>query len=293
MQRLSVLLHEPQRFAALAVVILAMVGIWTRPVGASTDAGDNIAQPQALMIIVEANQQLRVHVDLGMARSMQEQWQVPLGSQVVDVPTSPLPRVVEALMLPVNQRRLLRFDGKPTQTPAPTATAYVLRDSQPFMLRQVGNQVTVLIPADSSGMHRFVELTCAECPDDWVLPLVNQLPEEAPVVVFAPGTSEWPGLWRIQSKAVDGGDLPPLAAAVTLFERTADPVTAMVSWQSTVTEIKQAPERFREVDGRTQLLRITLCLVGVLLCSLAGFYLAVAVMRRMYAAVGYRPDDRR
>jgi hypothetical protein len=67
----------------------------------------------------------------------------------------------------------------------------------------------------------------------------------------------------------------------------------MVSWQSTVTEIKQAPERFREVDGRTQLLRITLCLVGVLLCSLAGFYLAVAVMRRMHAAVGYRPDDRR
>ena len=58
-------------------------------------------------------------------------------------------------------------------------------------------------------------------------------------------------------------------------------------------EIDHYAERFREVDGRTQLLRITLCLVGVLLCSLAGFYLAVAVMRRMHAAVGYRPDDRR
>jgi hypothetical protein len=277
----------------LIVVTFAVMMLWSHPVAANIDDGDSIARPQALMIIVTADNQVRVHVDLGMAQGMQEQWQVPAGSRVVDLPTSPLPVVVDALMLPVNQRRMLRFDGKPTVTPAPTATAYALHDPQPFMLNQAGEQVTLLIPADSGGMHRFVEVTCAGCDIDWVLPLVNQLPVHAPVVVFAPGTSEWPGLWRIQSRAVAGSDLPALAPAVTLFERTAESVVRPLSWQSTVTAVKQPPERFREVDGRTQLLRITLCLVGVLLCSLAGFYLAVAVMRRMHAAVGYRPDDRR
>ncbi len=293
MRRVIVLSRGYGRVVALVVVMLAMIVLWIRPVAASIDAGNETIRPQAVMIIVEADQQFRVQVDLGSARSVQEQWLAPLGSQVVSVPISPLPSVVEALMLPANQRRMLRFDGKPTQTPAPTATAYALRDVQPFMLTQSGDQVAVVIPADSGGMHRFVELTCAGCASDWVLPLVNQLPVQAPVVVFAPGTSDWPGLWRIQSMAVAESDLPALAAAVTLFERTDDVVTAPVRWQSTVVAVKQAPERFREVDGRTQLLRITLCLVGVLLCSLAGFYLSIAVMRRMHAAVGYRPDDRR
>lgn len=288
----------PYRIAAgrLAVlcVLLLWSGLWLGSPTHSQAAAQSVV-PRAMLVIVEPTTQgvnYRVHVDLGEAVDVAQTWQVPAGAQVQMIDDSPLPDVVSDLMVPSKTRRLLRFDGKPTAAPAPTLTPYVRGTTGPAPVVEFSNQTVVIAPVDRlNTQHRFAEVTCATCDATWILALVNQLPMYAPIVVFADGVVDWPDLWRIQALPVAETTVPALGSVVTLFERTAD-VSALPTVALGMRVSAQPPERFVEADGRTQLLRFTVCLVGVLLCSLAGFYLAVAVMRRMHAAVGYRPEDR-
>ena len=280
-------------------VFLVWGGLWLGVPTRSQAAAQSIV-PQSMLVIVEQTDQgvdYRVHVDLGEAVDMAQTWQVPIGAQVQSIDDSPLPDAVSALMVPSKNRRLLRFDGKPTAVPAPTLTPYVRRDMGVNTGREVAvtvaNQLVTIAPSNPPyTQHRFVQVTCATCDAAWLLALVRQLPVHAPVVVIADGVVTWSGMWRVQALPVAETAVPALGEVVTLFERTADDVDVLPTVARGTRAAVQPPERFVEADGRTQLLRLTVCLVGVLLCSLAGFYLAVAVMRRMHAAVGYRPEDR-
>jgi len=81
------------------------------------------------------------------------------------------------------------------------------------------------------------------------------------------------------------------AARATLFVRQKDTPIGAVQ----VTNLRQVSdtpvEQFAYRDGRSRLLTVVLCLVGVLFLSVSSFYLSLAVMRRMHAAVGYNPND--
>jgi hypothetical protein len=52
-----------------------------------------------------------------------------------------------------------------------------------------------------------------------------------------------------------------------------------------------APVRVVIADGTQTLMRLVLCLVGVLLLSVASFYGALALTKRMHSAVGFRREN--
>ena len=254
---------------------------------------DPLIVPQAALVVIGADDTRTVVVDLGMATSVRETWELPLTVHATIIESSPLPSVVQQLMLPTNNRTLLIFTGAATATPAPIATAYVPNLVVPFMLGEhVDGHIVINNPADVAGQHRFVQLTCANCASGWELTVLNQLPTYAPLVVYANGRVEMTGAWLIRVQPISGTNLPVFASVAHLFERLPNsPITAM-TWRKGATRAESfPPERFGEVDGRQKMGRVLVCLMGVLFCSLASFYIGVAVMKRMHAAVGYRPEQ--
>jgi hypothetical protein len=277
-------------FAMLCAVFIAVQ--WGISSTHATDS-DPLIVPQAALVVIGADDTRTVVVDLGMATSAHETWELPLTVQAAVIDSAPLPLVVQQLMLPTNNRNLLIFSGAATATPAATATAYVPNPVMPFMLGEhVDNRIVINNPADIGGHHRFVQLTCVNCASGWELAVLNQLPTYAPMVVYANGRVEMPGAWLIRVQPVSDTNLPALATVAHLFERLPNsPITA-ITWRNGATRAEAfPPERFVEVDGRQKMGRVLVCLVGVLFCSLASFYIGVAVMKRMHAAVGYRPEQ--
>ena len=111
-------------------------------------------------------------------------------------------------------------------------------------------------------------------------------------MVYANGRVEMAGAWLIRVQPVNDTYLPALATVAHLFERLPDSPIAGLTWRKGTSKAESfPPERFVEVDGRQKLGRVLVCLMGVLFCSLASFYIGVAVMKRMHAAVGYRPEQ--
>jgi hypothetical protein len=277
-------------FAMLCAVFIAVQ--WGISSTHATDS-DPLIVPQAALVVIGADDTRTLVVDLGMATSFRETWELPLTVQATVIDASPLPLVVQQLMLPTNNRNLLIFSGAATATPAATATAYVPNPVMPFMLGEhVDGHIVINNPADVGGHHRFVQLTCTNCASGWELAVLNQLPTYAPMVVYANGRVEMPGAWLIRVQPVSDTNLPALATVANLFERLPNsPITAL-TWRNGATPAQSfPPERFIEVDGRQKMGRVLVCLVGVLFCSLASFYIGVAVMKRMHAAVGYRPEQ--
>lgn len=269
------------RWSTLVLLWWAIVGGF--PAYAETPA----ARPRAAMIVIAADDSRRLVLDLGDAAASYERLATTAPVEVVARASSPLPVVVQQLMIPTTSKNLLLFKGEATATPALTQTPYVPRVSAQFV---VAPDAQIQTDMRTPGA-RFVELTCALCPAQWELAYLNQLPDYAPIVVYAPGIPDVTGAWLIHVKSVAGSDLPTLGTMVSLYERTpAQPITA-VQWRAgTTPNATYPPERLVQVDGRSTLLRITLCLVAVLLCSIASFYLSLALMRRMHAAVGYKPE---
>ena len=277
-------------FGSLCAVFIAVQ--WGM-VSTHAAASDPLIVPQAALVVIGADDTRTLVVDLGMATSFRETWELPLPVQATVLDSSPLPLVVQQLMLPTNNRNLLIFNGAATATPAPTTTPYVPNPVVPFMLGEhVDNRIVINNPADAGGYHRFVQLTCANCASGWELAVLNQLPVYAPIVVYANGRVEMAGAWLIRVQPVNDTDLPALATVAHLFERLPDSPITGLTWRKGTSKAESfPPERFVEVDGRQKLGRVLVCLMGVLFCSLASFYIGVAVMKRMHAAVGYRPEQ--
>lgn len=253
------------------------------------------ASPVAVLVFIAEDGQMVIHADLGGVTAYEEQWSVPAQVQIREIPDSPLPTLVEALMIPHASQDYLLFNGAPTPRPLPTLTPYTQQSSVPYMLtNRMDDTVTVVAPADISGTgHRFVELTCAACVSGWEQSVLAQLPDAAPIVVVAPYVTELDGAWRTKALATTyAGALDPTAdARATLFVRQANTAISAIRL-TTLQQITDAPPvRYRYIDGRRRLLTVTLCLVGVLFMSVTSFYLSIAVMRRMHAAVGYKPTD--
>jgi hypothetical protein len=127
----------------------------------------------------------------------------------------------------------------------------------------------------------------------WPTDFLNMLPPYAPIVVYAPGAVQLSGAALIQILPVTSkSSVPALGDVVHLFERLPDAQLASPTWRTgTVSAATYPPKRMVEVDGRMTLLRVVLCLVAVLFSSIASFYLSMAVLRRMHAAVGYKPEQ--
>jgi hypothetical protein len=273
--------------AVLVPVILVVVLFVSIIVdGAPATAQSNeSASPVAALVFVTDDSRVTVHIDLGDAGAMMQQWEVASEVTLRTLPDSPLPTLVRALQL----------NGEPTPQPVPTLTPYVRRESVPFMIgERTTDSAAVVIPADvSSSGHRFVELTCATCASGWEQLILAQLPDRAPIVVVAPTVAQIDGAWRIKAQPVNmSGELADDAEArATLFVRQKDRPVGGVE----LTEMRQIADtpfvQFNYVDGRPRLLRVVLCLVVVLFMSVSSFYLSIAVMRRMHAAVGYNPNE--
>jgi len=271
-------------------VALVVISLLTTPLHAAS-----VITPVAALVFVDESGAMVIHVDLGDAQSMQETWNAPAPLRVRALDTSPLPGLVEALQRPEVRDDYLLFNGEPTPQPLPTRTPYTQRTAIPFMLGEAnGDTVYVRIPADSSSTgHRFVEVTCAECPSDWTQRMLSQLPDMAPIVVVAPFVAQIEGAWRISAMAVttDGRIDVAASARATLFERLASQPVGVVELTSQ-REVRDSPRVVYDyIDGRSRLLRVVICLVAVLFLSVSSFYLSIAVMRRMHAAVGYNPND--
>ena len=251
--------------------------------------------PVAALVFVADDATVTMHVDLGDAQSAMQQWEIEADVVLNPLPDSPLPTLVESLQLPVRTKDYLLLNGEPTPQPIPTITPYVRRSNIPFMVAERTDEMaSVVIPADStSAGHRFVEVTCATCTLGWEQRVLAQLPADAPIVVVAPFVAQIDGAWRVKAQPVtiDGVLTDEGAARSTLFVRQKDTPIGAVQ----VTNLQQVAdtpvEQFAYRDGRSRLLTVVLCLVGVLFLSVSSFYLSLAVMRRMHAAVGYNPND--
>lgn len=268
----------------MLVTLVCLLGTSVAGVRASTA----VVVPRAAMIIVATDNTRQVVLDVGDAHAPVETLLIPPAVLLEADASSPLPTIVQQLMVPTTTQKFLLLRGEPTAIPAPTLTPYIPREVVPLTIVPP-NQIQS--DRQRTGA-RFVRLTCAGCAPDWELPVLNQLPAYAPIVVYAPGRVTLPGAWLIQIKALSGSQLPALGQVVHLFERLPDQELTTITWRAgRVTDATYPPQRLIQVDGRATLLRIVLCMVAVLFCSLASFYLAIAVMRRMHAAVGYKPEQ--
>lgn len=276
----------------MVAVMLVSVVFGHVPVAAQQAASLN---PVAALVFVADDATVTMHVDLGDAQSATQQWEIAADVALSTLPDSPLPTLVETLQLPVRTKDYLLLNGEPTPQPVPTLTPYVRRSSIPFMVAdRTAEMASVVIPADStSNGHRFVEVTCVPCASGWEQLILAQLPDQAPIVVVAPFVAQIDGAWRIKAQpvSVDGQLADDADARATLFVRQKDTPIGAVQ----VTDLRQVAdtpvEQFAYRDGRSRLLTVVLCLVGVLFLSVSSFYLSLAVMRRMHAAVGYNPND--
>lgn len=266
----------------MTLIVVYAVCVQVVPVRAAT------AVPRAAMVLIASDNNRQIVLDVGDAQGAVETLVLPAQVQAEVLTNSPLPTIVQQLMVPTTTQNFLLFKGEPTATPAPTMTPYVPRARADVRILP-GNQL-------ETDMHhpgaRFVSLTCTKCAPDWELSVLNQLPDYAPIVVYAPGRVQLPGAWLIHIKSVPGSSLPTFGNVVHLFERLPDQELSALSWRSgRVNDATYPPERLIQVDGRMTLMRIAFCMVAVLFCSIASFYLALAVMRRMHAAVGYKPEQ--
>lgn len=280
------------RMLTFVLTLVVALGLWSMSVSAQSAYE---AHPVAALVFVESNGDVTLHVDFGDALSIEEQWTAPDGVQLLALDDSPLPSVVTTMQLPTRYKDYLLLNGEPTPQPIPTITPYVRRASVPFMLGEhTRDQVNIIMPADANIFgHRFVAVTCDECQTDWAQQVLVQLPPGAPIVVIAPYVAEIDGAWRIKAQPAtfDGVVTDDGAARATLFVRQKGIPIGVVK----VTDVRQVAdtpvEQFVYRDGRSRLLTVVLCLVGVLFLSVSSFYLSLAVMRRMHAAVGYNPND--
>ncbi len=268
----------------LVIGLLCAVCVYhnPQPVGAA-----GTAQPQAAMLIIASDDTRQLIIDVGDARADRETLNLPAVVRARPLSESPLPALVQQFMVPTVTQKYLLLKGEPTATPAPTATPYLPRQTASFRI-QAPN--TLDTPAGQAGA-RFVELTCPQCPPAWESSILAQLPAYAPIIVYAPGAVTLPGAWLIHIQPVDTPALPPLGRVVHLFERLPDEALAQATWRAgDVAPATYPARRMLQVDGRMTLLRIVFCLVAVLFSSIASFYLSMAVLRRMHAAVGYKPE---
>ena len=268
------------------VVMLGWALYATMP---QTYAQSPAVQPQAALVVIAPDDSRSLVIDVGDARTEREQLVLPPAVHAGAVPDSPLPRIVAELMLPSTPARYLLFNGEATATPAPTQTPYVPRPVAQYTLQDS----ILLTTNDAAPGARFVQLTCAQCAPTWTTDILNTLPAYAPIVVYAPGAVQLSGAALIHVLPVTSNSgVPALGDVVHLFERLPNQQLASPTWRAgTVSAATFPPKRMVEVDGRMTLLRVVLCLVAVLFSSIASFYMSMAVLRRMHAAVGYKPEQ--
>jgi hypothetical protein len=72
---------------------------------------DPLIVPHAALVVIGADDTRMLVVDLGMATSFRETWELPLTVQATVLDSSPLPLVVQQLMLPTNNCNLLTKTG--------------------------------------------------------------------------------------------------------------------------------------------------------------------------------------
>lgn len=209
---------------------------------------------------------------------------LPTGVTVVDRPDAGALLADWLVRVPVlvTDQEVLRFAGNLEPTAIPTLTPVT-----------IGTTAAVpagadALPAVADDLQQVVSLACTgQCRADWYRTMLAALPAYAPIVVVADQAVACAGMWTVSTStaASDG-------ATVTILTTVPGQLPGACSTGAPLTTAVSAPVRTVEIDGTVTLLRIVFCLVAVLFLSIGSFYGALALTKRMHAAVGFRKDDR-
>lgn len=278
--------HTPvQRsfFSFLVLFSALLVSLVIPPQG--TSAAGTVATPFAALLTYPTQGQPVVSLVFHPGAAPQA-IALPAGVSAVTQPDAAMLLADALTQYPfdVTDSAVLRFDGnlEPTAIPTITPVRYDGVAAQP--LDAAG--AALVVPAGDRTATVVLSVACAgACASDWYAPLLARLPAHAPVVVIAAQTAACAGLWQVRAAAQTN-------QVVTILTTMPDRAVGACSFSAVLPAAVTPPTRVVTADGTITLLRVVFCLVAVLLLSVSSFYGALALTKRMHAAVGFRPEER-
>ena len=274
-------------FTGLICVLLCGWGIRSSQ---AAEALPDATQPSAALLSVASDGSVLVVLELAVRDTAAVTLLLPAGAIALLDESDTLGRLIERYAVPFETSEILEFNGKLDATAIPTLTPYVRSPPAPGKLTQSGSALTV--PQAIDGSTYTIRVECAGCTDQWYVPLLQQLPVYAPVVVIGSGVATCAGLWRVQAQpdADIGTGYGPGVVTMMIVENTAAIAPCMIGTEQSAAI--RAPVRTVTADGTQTLLRVVFCLVAVLFLSISSFYGALALTKRMHRAVDFRQDKR-
>lgn len=274
-------------FAGLICVFLWGLGIRSAQ---AADALPGATQTSAALLSVASDGSVLVVLELSVRDTTAVRLLLPAGAIARRDESDTLGRLIERYAVPLETSEMLEFNGKLDATAIPTLTPYVRSPLAPGRLTQSG--ATLTLPQAIDGSTVTIRVECTGCTDQWYVPLLQQLPAYAPVVVIGSGVATCAGLWRVQAQpdADIGSGYGPGVVTMMVVENIAGIAPCMIGTEQSAAI--HAPVRTVTADGTQTLLRVVFCLVAVLFLSISSFYGALALTKRMHRAVDFRQDNR-
>jgi hypothetical protein len=248
-----------------------------------------VVTPHAALVDIHPNGEVTLMIELHGAAEVQTILTLPAGASAQPVDSDQMGRLLERYVVPFETSEILEFNGVLDATQIPTMTPYLRATPAAGTVNQVGTLVN--LPAVSSGAVYTLAVVCPQCANAWYVAVLAQLPQYAPVIILGNGVADCVGMWRV--RAARDGDLGagmPTRVVSLLTIKDAGMVGGCATSAAQSADVA-VPVRIVTADGTQTLLRLVLCLVGVLLLSVASFYGALALTKRMHSAVGFRREN--
>lgn len=280
------MIHLPklQRFSA-ALLFCVYIALLVYPLPSHAAAAD--AQPRSALLDVTNPTETVLSLAFAMT-DVPQTFLVPAGVSVSDgtAAAALFSQYATQYPLSVTDASLLRFGGNLEPTAIPTITPFALGAlaADAGSANPAGAQIT--LPAGAAGAHVVWSFRCAvTCAADWYVGLLRRLPAYAPVYAIGQAALTCPGLATVQAVQAP-------QHVVTVLSTLEQPPLGVCQALPALPTAVTPPVRTITVDGTMTLLRLVFCLIAVLLLSIGSFYGALALTKRMHAAVGFRPEDR-
>ena len=246
--------------------------------------------PRVAMLDFGSDGAVTVTIEVGGTEEPNAAVILPDGTIVRRDESGRMGSLLEQLVVPYETSEVLEFRGVLDATQVPTLTPY--RRVTPASGNVVQRGTTLELQPASKDSAFMLSITCPQCAAGWYSTVLSQLPAYAPVLVLADGVADCTGLWRVRADRTQAIDATLPARVVTLLTVQDAAAVDVCQIGTAQTAAITAPVRVVIADGTQTLLRVVVCLVGVLLLSVASFYGALALTKRMHSAVGFRRDDR-
>jgi hypothetical protein len=279
---------------AIARLRLFRIGILVLVISAALSLSDHaqaadLVAPHAALVDINPDGTVTLLLELHGAVDAPTVLMLPAGASARRDDSTVLGRLLERYLVPLETTEVLEFNGVLDATQIPTLTPYLRATPASGTVNQDGARVDLPAVPPEAVYKLFVE--CPQCPPGWYVTVLAQLPQYAPVVVLGDGVAECVGMWRVRATrdADIGAGIP--ARVVSLLSIQDVGAAGMCRTGSAQSAEVTAPVRVVIADGTQTLMRLVLCLVGVLLLSVASFYGALALTKRMHSAVGFRREN--